>query len=182
MRARTKRALVTGNPTIIDRVMAFFRSEAYPSVHGKSESASQEASRHAAIHSMRIEQARGYLDLFVSAFEELRRVRMSIPFSKNMKKETKTLEQALSLIEVAMKKGYHVDDLNDPVLTRLDDQLRAVVSGRSDTIAELLRMMKNNESINGEQFAAKMPDKNATMLDLITEMQARLSQLAKSTR
>lgn len=182
MRARTKRAFVTTNPTIIDRVMAFFHPEAYPSVHGKSELASQEANRHAAIHSMRIEQALGYLDMFVSAFEELGRVRISLTNSKNMKKETKALEQALSLLEVAMKKRYRVDDLNDPFLTRLDDQLRAVVSGRSDTIAELLRLMKNNESINREQLAAKMPDKNASVLDLITEMQARLGQLARTTR
>src|SRR5688500_3084800 len=80
---------------------------------------SQDLSRRAAIHYMRIEEARDYLEIFLCAFRELTHAQKHVLFSGNSHVRSKAFEEIALLIEAAAKKRFHIRSLNDSMLSEL---------------------------------------------------------------
>ena len=134
--------------------------------------------RSAALHAMRIEEARDYLDILIAAFQQLSRAMRRANQSKRIQLKANSWEEALKLLEIARTQRYRVPQIDDPVLNSLDERLDRVVVGERDIILNRVMMSAQTQGSNQED-TKRLSEARERGLALITEMQRRLDALAR---
>ena len=137
------------------------------------------SSRRAAIHYMRIEESRDYLDTFLCAFRELSQAQRRALFSGSRAARAKAFEEIARLIDAAAKKQFHLRSLDDLVLTELDDKLMMTVWGKNGSIAESVNKMRTHSSLSND-LLEEISKQYQHAMTFIRGMQARLDQLARA--
>ena len=133
--------------------------------------------RSAAVHAMRIEEARAYLDILVAAFQQLTGAARTAKQPKRSHLKTYSWYEALRLLDIARTQRYRVYLFDDPVLNSLDERLDRVVADERDIILERSTMSAQAQELN-EDEAARISEAYQRGLALIHEMQRRLDALA----
>jgi len=134
--------------------------------------------RSAALQAMRIEEARTYLDLLITAFQHLPRATRAAPKeSRSRQMRLRAWGNILELLDVARAQRFRVDTIDDPVLARLDEGLVQVVSGERDSLLKVIKTASMEVGLTDEQ-RQRIAEAYERGIALITEMQLRLDHLA----
>ena len=139
----------------------------------------RDSSRRAAIHYMRIEESRDYLDTFLCAFRELSQAQRRALFSGSRAVRMKAFEEIAGLIHAAAKKQFHLRSLDDMLLTELDDKLMMTVWGKTGSIADSVNKLRTHSSLSND-LLEQMSEQHQNAIAFIRGMQTRLDQLART--
>ena len=148
----------------------------------KTSEKSVQSSRKAAIHSMRIEEAGEYLELHTQAFQMFRRTSQTRPAGSSNRLSKTTLDEMVSLFEIALRMGYRIDALEDPVIANLDQRLTEVARLVNTTVIQLVNPANSGEDNTCSSWLDEMSSKNAEAFELIAKMQRRLDFLTRTVR
>lgn len=132
----------------------------------------RDRNRRSAIYDMRIEEAREYLDFCLAAFQKLTHISRTIKYSKTIDQKTRALQEIVSLMDIAGKKEFRIDALNDTVLRDLNKKLRALLQRVQDMFIE--RISSDND------FVEKMSEEHNKAFAFVSEMQVQLDKLAQT--
>lgn len=139
----------------------------------------RDRNRRSAIYDMRIEEARDYLDFYLTAFQKLTQISRTIKYSKTIDHRTRALQEIVSLMDIAGKKEFRIDALNDTVLRDLNKKLGALLQRVHDMFIELTSMTGNNISSDND-FVEKMSEEHNKAFAFVSEMQVQLDKLAQT--
>jgi hypothetical protein len=181
MAAKTLIAFLTGKLIAQDSDTTRLRLQMRASVRGYPELGSEDSNRCAEIQRLRIEEARDYVDLLRSALRKLGQVREALSHSRRLYRQTQSLNEVLSLLDLAGKKRYRIEVLEDRQLVDLNARLRDVLCEEQGRLSQLVRRVQNQGGISRDIVYGRTLEKNTEASALIAEMLGRLNRLAQTT-
>ena len=180
MSEETIKAFLAVNTTTLGIAITYLLTKGFCSMNGLLHFERKDWSRSAAIHYMRIEEARDYLDTFLSAFRNLGRTHRSFLYFWKSHDRAEDFEEVLWLIDAAAKKRFHIHSLNDSVLTELDEKLVRAVGAHGGSLAEVIRDLKGHPDQDKELFLENIAEEYHNALAFIRAMEARLDELTET--
>ena len=180
MSEKTRRALSPGNLTLLGRAVRSVFAQTDRPTNGTRRWESRGSERRAAIHELRVEEARDYLDIFIGALRKLNQVKKVILHSRRTTHKAQTLKEIELLTGIAGRQKYRMEVLRDPVLNDLNEKLGLLVWEEYGCIAELMKIVENRGSIQKDRMLDKVSESNKEAFQLVTAMQVRLNQVAQT--
>lgn len=181
MAAKTLIALLTGNLTVQDRDTTRLPVQKRSSVKGQPELKSEDSHRRAAIQRLRIEEAGDYLDLLRSALRKLGQAREALANPGRLNRQSQALNEVSLLLDLAGKKRYRIEALEDRQLVDLNERLRDVLCEEQGRLSQLGRLVQNQGGISKDIVYGRTLEKYTEASALIAEMLGRFNRLAQTT-
>lgn len=168
----------TTRNSLLSMIRDYFFTQRYCLACAQWASGCRELNRQAAIHELRIEEARDYLDLFQCVFEKLTKISEALAAKKRSNSSARLLQETASLMGLAEKNDFRLHALNDHVLRDLHEQLRLIVREERSNVLELISRVgkPSNDGIEAVAGGLLVKGKSAAML--LHRMQERLDELA----
>jgi len=177
--AKISSSVLTGNATLHERETDHLSSQRHSSRRGQPELKGEKSDRRAAIWQLRVEEARDYLDLLISAQRKLRQVRSALSHSSRLNKQIQTLGEVAALLDIAGKDRYRIEILEDARLAELNESLRDAIWELYGHISQFARLAQKHESIHEDVLRGMTSEKDSKSSALIFQMQVRINRLRK---
>jgi hypothetical protein len=175
--AKTLIAFLTGNLILPGKEAKHLSGRRRFSAKGHPQLEGEDANRRAAIRELRLEEAREYLDLLLGARQMLRQVQTALSKPSRLDKQARTLEEVASLLDIAGRKRYRIESLDDARLIELDERLRDALCEVHGHLSQFTRLAQKQGSIHADVIRGMTVEKNNEISALISHMQSRLHEL-----